>query len=842
MTDTKPQIVPLSTEMLYTACDSGGLGFKTTAELEPLDHFVGQDRAVEAVKFGIGMRRDGYNLFAFGPEGTGKSSLVKNFLETSSAEEPVPGDWCYVNNFAEPHKPRALSLPPGRGRPLARDMNRLIEDLGAAIPAAFESDEYRNRRQHMEDEFKKSHEDSMTSLQEEAEEIGVSIMRTPTGVAVAPVKNGEIVDPEVFKKLTKDEQDVLTKAMEKIQEKLQNALRSMPAWEKEHRDLIRDLGREITEFVVSHLINDLTPKYQDLPEVLSYIEDVNLDIIDHAQDFLPQEAGGGGTLGALLQGGGEPESTLKRYKVNVVVDNGPSTPEDTREDTGEDTPGGTGAGADLPRQVTGAPMIHEEHPTVPKLLGRIEHLSQMGALITDFTMIKPGALHAANGGYLVLDARKLLTQPYAWDALKRALVTKTIRIESPGEMYGFASTISLEPEPIPLQIKVVLLGEPDLYYLLSRHDPEFRKLFKVAADFDTVMSRSAETAMHYARLAASLSREEDVRPLDAKAVARIVEYGARLADDSERLSTHMGSVADLMREADYFAAETKAKTIGPKHIQTAIDAKTYRSDRFRERLQEQIERDTIVIDTDGMRVGEVNGLAVYQLDHFSFGKPSRISARVHLGRGEVVDIEREVALGGPLHAKGVLILSSYLTSKYSKEAPLALAANLVFEQSYGGVDGDSASSTELYALISAIAEIPLKQSIAVTGSVDQRGRVQAIGGVNEKIEGFFDICEARGLTGSQGVMVPKANVKHLMLRSDVVEACAKGQFRIYAVASIDEGLEILTGLEAGVADDKGQYPLGSINRAVTAKLAASAKKARAFTQPAQPQGNSKRKR
>lgn len=487
-------------------------------------------------------------------------------------------------------------------------------------------------------------------------------------------------------------------------------------------------------------------------------------------------------------------------------------------------------------------MIHEEHPTVPKLLGRIEHLSQMGALITDFTMIKPGALHAANGGYLVLDARKLLTQPYAWDALKRALVTKTIRIESPGEMYGFASTISLEPEPIPLQIKVVLLGEPDLYYLLSRHDPEFRKLFKVAADFDTVMSRSAETAMHYARLAASLSREEDVRPLDAKAVARIVEYGARLADDSERLSTHMGSVADLMREADYFAAETKAKTIGPKHIQTAIDAKTYRSDRFRERLQEQIERDTIVIDTDGMRVGEVNGLAVYQLDHFSFGKPSRISARVHLGRGEVVDIEREVALGGPLHAKGVLILSSYLTSKYSKEAPLALAANLVFEQSYGGVDGDSASSTELYALISAIAEIPLKQSIAVTGSVDQRGRVQAIGGVNEKIEGFFDICEARGLTGSQGVMVPKANVKHLMLRSDVVEACAKGQFRIYAVASIDEGLEILTGLEAGVADDKGQYPLGSINRAVTAKLAASAKKARAFTQPAQPQGNSKRKR
>ncbi|NQV55476.1 MAG: AAA family ATPase, partial [Rhodospirillales bacterium] len=400
------------------------------------------------------------------------------------------------------------------------------------------------------------------------------------------------------------------------------------------------------------------------------------------------------------------------------------------------------------------------------------------------------------------------------------------------------STVSLDPEPIPLDIKLVLLGEPDLYYLLTRYDPEFRKLFKVAADFDTVMGRNPETAIHYARLAASLTAEENMRPLDAHAVARVVEFGARLADDSERLSTHMGSIADLIREADYFAAETKSKSIGTDHIQTAIDAKIYRSDRVRERLQEQIERETIVIDTDGAQIGEVNGLAVYQLDHFSFGKPSRISARVHLGRGQVVDIEREVTLGGPLHTKGVLILSSYLSSKYSKDTPLALAANLVFEQSYGGVDGDSASSTELYALISAIAEIPLKQSIAVTGSVDQNGRVQAIGGVNEKIEGFFDICNARGLTGNQGVMIPAANVKHLMLRADVVEACTNGKFAIFAVSTIDQGLEILTGMDAGVADDNGEYPLGSVNRTVLAKLAASAKKAKALLGQGLPQNNS----
>ena len=816
----RPLHKPLPADKLYTECDTSQFDFKTTAGLEPLNEFIGQDRAVESVRFAIGMEREGYNLFAFGPQGTGKTSLVRNFLELKSKEQPVPDDWCYIHNFHESHKPKALKLPAGLGRPLAEDMRQLIEELLAAIPAAFEADDYRNRRQSLEEEFKKSHEESLTGIQDEAAEKNVAVIRTQTGLAVMPLQNGEVLKPEIFQKLPEKEQQERTEAMEEIQEKVQDTLNRVPEWEKEHREKVRELGRQATEFVVRHLIGGLKVKYKDILDVRSYLEEVHQDIVHNARDFLPDEMTEPQGLGALFKSGSGDASPLRRYQVNVIVDNC---------NPGESGDENAGVSADCTS--LGAPVVEEENPTQPHLVGRIEHLAQMGTLVTDFTMIKPGALHAANGGYLVLDARKLLMQPFAWETLKQALITKKIRYESPADSYGLATTISLDPEPIPLKVKVILLGEPDLYYLLTRHDPEFRKLFKVAADFETVMERSPDNALYYARLIAGMGRDENLKPLDVKAVARVVEYGARLADDSERLSTHMGSIVDLVREADYWAAEKNSKSIKAAHVQKAIDAKTYRSDRIRERLQEQIERDTIVIDTDGERVGEVNGLAVFQLDHFSFGKPSRISCRVHLGKGAVVDIEREVALGGPLHTKGVLILSSYLSSKYAKDQPLALSANLVFEQSYGGVDGDSASSTELYALISAIAAIPLKQSIAVTGSVDQHGRVQAIGGVNEKIEGFFDICSSRGLTGDQGVMIPQANVKHLMLRKDVVDACRKGNFNIWGVETIDQGIEILTGQEAGEADGKGEYPLGSINRSVTIKLRATSKKAQRLRQP-----------
>lgn len=818
---TRP--APLPPEKLYTVCDPQQFSFATTGELKPLDEFVGQPRAVSAVKFAVGMERDGYNLFAFGPEGTGKASLVRRFLEQNASAHQIPSDWVYVHNFAEPHKPRALKLPPAAGRALAEDMDRLIGDLRAAIPAAFEGEDYRTHRQGIEDEFKARGESSLEALQEEAAAKNVTIVRTQMGLAVAPTKDGEIVKPEDFEKLTDDEKTAYNTAMEEIQKKLQEALAQMPAWEKEHREQVRNLGRQVTEFIVGHLIEALHEKYKSNNPIASHLKDVHKDVIDHATDFLPapQENSPLQQMQIVLGARGDTaEDTLRRYRVNVVVDNCNRMAPDK----------------------FGAPVIEEDHPTLSRLVGRIEHASRFGTLVTDFMMIKCGALHEANGGYLVMDARKLLTQPYSWDALKRALSTKSIRIEGPGELYGMLGTTSLEPEPIPLNLKVVLLGEPELYYLLSQHDPEFAKFFKIAADFESSMDRDSEATLNYARLMASVVAKDSTKPLSRTAVARIVEHGARLAEDSEKLTTHLSAIADLIHEADYWARETHADVIDASHVQKAIDAQIYRADRIRERMLEQIERNTIVINTAGARVGEVNGLAVYQLDHFSFGKPSRISARVHQGRGGVIDIEREVALGGPLHTKGVLILSGYLAGKYSKDTPLALSANLVFEQSYGGVDGDSASSTELYVLISAIAEIPLKQSIAVTGSVDQYGRVQAIGGVNQKIEGFFDLCAARGLTGDQGVMIPAANVKHLMLRKDVVEACAHGKFAIYPIATIDEGLEVLTGLPAGEPDEHGEFPLGSVNREVVAKLAASSRAAMKFARMASSSANGDRKK
>jgi len=812
---------PLPPEKLYTPCDPDQFDFETTESVKPLEGIVGQDRAVEAVRFGIGMTSDGYNLFAFGPEGTGKASLVRQFLDKKAVERPVPDDWAYVNNFVEPHRPLALRLPPGKARPLANDMKQLIEDLRASIPAAFESDDYRTRRQGLEDEFKETHEETLTELQREASENGVAVIRTPVGLAVAPTRDGDILKPEDFNKLPKEEQERLKKAMEMIQEKLQETFSQMPKWEKEQRAKIRDLDRETTEFVVGHLIAELKRRYETLPDVLAYLDEVHKDVIQNASDFLPQEVPNiPGLSGVLRQGSGD---ALRRYQVNVIVDNCAQQSADDKQavepSEGKDLP---------PWPEVGAPVIEEENPTQPHLVGRIEHLSQMGALVTDFTMIKPGALHRANGGYLILDAHKLLTQPFSYEALKRALTTKSIRIEAPGESYGLLSTVSLEPEPIPLDLKVILLGEPDIYYILNQYDPEFRELFKVGADFDSQMMRDAEHARHYAALIATVGRRENLKPLDRGGVARVVEEGARMVEDTERLSTHMASIVDLVREADFWASEADAKVIGADHVQKAIDAQIYRSDRISKRMQEMIERDTIVIATEGAEVGQINGLAVYQLDQFAFGKPSRISCRVHMGKGEVIDIEREIALGGPIHSKGVLILSSYLASKYTRDLPLALSANLVFEQSYSGVEGDSASSAELYVLLSAISEIPIKQSFAVTGSVDQHGRVQAIGGVNEKIEGFFDICAKRGLTGEQGVLIPKANVKDLMLRKDVVDAAHAGKFHIYSVESIDQGIEILTGVPAGEADEHGDYPIGTVNRTVAAQLHKMSQKALAL--------------
>lgn len=795
----------LGPKALCARCDPARFTFKTTSELDDLTEVVGQARAMQAIEFGIGICRGGYNLFVLGTPGTGRHSVVRQFIERKAATEPVPPDWCYVNNFEQPHKPRLLELSAGTGAKLRRDMEQLIEDLRSAIPAAFESEEYRARRQELEQELKERQEHAFEEVRQQAEGHGISMFRTPSGMAFAPMRKGEVLSPEEFHKLPETEQKRIEAVVTSLEEQLEQIIHRLPQMRREGQRRIRELERDVTMSAVGHLIDELKKEYAPLPKVVSYLEAVQQAVIDNADDFRRQEEGQEITiLGISLSRAAAGASALRRFGVNVLIDH-------------------DGA--------KGAPVVYEDNPSYQSLVGRVEHISQIGALVTDFTLIKPGALHRANGGYLILDVRKILMQPYAWEGLKRALSSQEVRIESLGQALSLISTVSLEPEPIPLKIKVVLLGERLLYYLLNYFDPDFGDLFKVAADFEDTMTRTGESDLLYARLIATIARKEGLLALDRAACARLIEHGARMAADAEKLSIRLRDITDRLREADYWARQAGRDVVTGDDVQRALDARIYRADRLRERLQDEIHRGTLLIDTQGEHVGQVNGLSVVALDDFIFGHPSRITASVRLGKGEVLDIQREVELGGPLHSKGVLILSGFLGARYAPNRPLSLSASLVFEQTYGAVEGDSASSAELYALLSALAETPIKQSLAVTGSVNQHGEIQAIGGVNEKIEGFFDVCHRRGLTGEQGVLIPAANVKHLMLRHDVVEAVAQEKFHIYPVNTVDQGIELLTGLPAGVRDENGLFPDGSINQRVEVRLLILAEQARAYAAP-----------
>jgi lon-related putative ATP-dependent protease len=798
------RVESLKPEALCTRCDPEQFDFKTTAELDDLTEVLGQARAVEALQFGIGIRREGYNLFVLGEPGTGKHHVVQQFLGERAARESIPSDWCYVNNFAEAHKPHVLQLPAGMGVRLRGDIEQLMNDLRVAIPTAFESEEYRTRRHELEEQIKEQHEHAFQELHQQAESHQIALIRTPTGMAFAPMKKGEVLSPEDYEKLPDEDKKRTEAVIAALEEQLAKIIHQLPQWRREGQQRIQQLDREVTMSVVGHLIDELKRSYADHTTVVETLESIQQAVIDNADDFKRSEDGGEiNFLGITLQrpGGG---ASLRRYQVNVLIDNS---------------------------STQGAPVIYENNPTFPALIGRIEHIAQMGALVTDFMLIKPGALHRANGGYLLLDARKVLMQPYAWEGLKRALSARELRIESLGQALSLVSTVSLEPEPIPLDIKVVLLGEPLLYYLLSAYDPEFSELFKVAVDFGHDMKRDPDTNLMYARLIATLARRDQLLPLDRGAVARVVEQAARQVEDAEKLSVQLREMADLLRESDHWAREARRDLITRDDVQHAIDARINRMDRIRERLHEAIQRGTILIDTSGSRTGQINGLSVMGLGDYAFGHPTRITANVRIGKGEVVDIQREVELSGPIHAKGVMILAGYLGSRYANDRPLVLSASLVFEQTYGEVEGDSASSAELYALLSALADVPIKQSLAVTGSVNQHGVVQAIGGVNEKIEGFFDVCQARGLTGDQGVLIPAANIKHLMLRQEVIDAVRDGKFHIYPVTTIDEGIELLTGMPAGERGADGLFPEGTINRQVEIRLITLAELARAFGVP-----------
>jgi lon-related putative ATP-dependent protease len=784
-----PAALPASA--LRRPADLAALAFETTAELDPLPSLAAQGRAADALSLGIGIAGRGFNVFAVGRTGARIGDALHGALAAAGQERPTPADWVYVNNFAAPHRPIALSLPPGRAPALRAAAAHMVEDLRAALPAMFEGEDYQRRRSAIESSLHGEAERAFNALGAQAGAQGLAILRTPMGFGVAPVKDEKVVPAEEFATWPEERQRTTREAIAGIEKALEETLRAIPRIEKRRRDAVRELDRETAKFVIDQAIAEATEGFADLPRIGEHFEAARADLIDNAAMLIEAEAGKPDGMPPALMRMGSP---FDRYEVNVLVTQA--------------------------ADAAGAPVIEEHHPTLGNLLGRIEHLPVQGALVTNFRMIRAGALHRANGGILLLDARELLSESFSWLALKRALSQGRITIEDVPQLVGLNAIVSLEPDPIPLDCKVVLVGERMVHALFAALDPDLGEHFKVLADFDDVIDRSPETEAMMARLVAELARRAGTRALDRGAVAAMLERAARLAEDQARLTLLIEALRDLIVEADHWCGKAGRAVIAQADIDRALAEQRRRGERARLLTREAILRDIALIDTSGSRIGQINGLSVMAMSGGpAFGTPTRITARVGAGSGRIVDIEREVELGGPLHSKGVLILSGFLAGRYALHAPMSLHASLVFEQSYGGVEGDSASAAELLALLSALSGVPLRQDLAITGSISQHGDIQPIGGVNEKIEGFFELCAARGLTGSQGVVIPAANVQHLMLDGAVVEACAAGRFAVHAVQHIDQAIALLTGQPAGQRGGDGRFPEGSVNALVEAALA-----------------------
>jgi len=800
----------LSADQLRRACIPTDLSFQSTDDLEQMNEIIGQDRATRAIEFGLDIPSYGYNIYALGPAGAGKTTTIAKYLERKAAERPVPNDWGYVNNFQRPDEPLALRLPPGGGRDLRDRLDALLNKLEEQLPKAFESENYEQHRKEMVEELEQRRRQVLEAMESFARERGFAIVQMPMGLLFAPLIDGKAATPEQFEQLPVEEQKAYQSKEPELRTEMERSLRELKALSDEAVNRLQNLDREIAAATVGPGFDELQADYVAWDEVVEYL----LAVREHISQNVEQYKSGAGVQGdrpspaTLLLG--PPESLFEHYRINVVVDHG-----------GE----------------TGAPVVVETNPTYYNLIGRIEQEAQFGTLVTDYSLIKGGSLLRANGGYLVVDARALLRQPLAYEALKRSLRHQQVKIEELGAQFSLIATTSLSLEPIPLDVKVILIGDPYTYYLLYAYDDEFQKLFKVRADFASQMDWTAENMVKVARFIRTRCAEEDLPPFDASGVAKVIEYSGRLVEDQRKLTTRFAHVADIVREAAYWArTAAKDRPAGPffvadQDVQRAIDERRYRSSLVEERVREAIVNDTVMIDVAGAKVGQVNGLAVLALGDTMFGKPTRITAKTFLGQAGVVNVEREAKLSGKVHDKGMLILSGYLGGKFAQDKPLSLTATLAFEQSYDGVDGDSASSTEVYALLSALARLPLQQGIAVTGSVNQHGQIQAIGGATAKIEGFFDVCKEKGLTGQQGVIIPAANVQTLMLREDVVEAVAAGQFHIYPVSSVDEGIAILTGLPAGERGPDGRYAEGTVNRRVDDALRGLAVRLRNFGKP-----------
>jgi len=794
-------------ERLRRSCDPASLPFESTKEVEPLLGTVGQERAISSIEFGVEIGSGGFNIFVAGPSGSGRTATACTYVEQAARAQPVPDDWVYVHNFEDPYRPQAIRLPAGQGGDLAKRMDELVEAARREIPRAFESEDCERRRNDILTQLHQRQQALYSQIQESAKAQGFAIELTPAGILTVPLVDDHPLSTEEYERLPEEVKQELERRGEELRQRLEQALHEGRQQEKEATEKLRELEREVALFAVGHLFDDLRDRYREHPEVLDYLRRVQEDIPEHLEDFRagPQQPEGLPAALAELQGSSR-EEHLARYKVNVFVDNS-----------------GT----------KGAPVVQEHYPTYYNLMGRLEYQARFGAMTTDFRQIKPGAVHRANGGYLVLDALSVLTSPFAWDALKRALQTRESRIENIGEQYTPIPAATLRPEPIPLNLKVVMVGDPFIYYLLYHLDEDFRKLFKVKADFGPDMDRSDQHVQMYAGFISRQVRERGLRHFDRTGVARMVEYGSRLVEDQGKLSTRLADVADMVVEASHWAGRNGHELVTAADVDQAVAHREYRSNLIEERIREYIEEGTIIIDTEGSRPAQVNGLSVVDLGDYSFGRPSRITARVSLGGEGVIAIEREIKLSGPIHSKGVLILSGYLSGKYAQRYPLALSATLTFEQTYDEVEGDSASSAELYVLLSALSGLPLKQGVAVTGSVNQVGQIQAVGGVTRKVEGFFEVCKAKGLTGEQGVIIPEANVKNLMLKDEVVQAVRDGRFHLWSVRTVDEGIELLTGTPAGEQRADGSYPEGTVHHLVDARLREFAERLKEFGAPAE---------
>ncbi len=782
-------ITKLRPDELYRKCDPDSFTFAGTDAVVELPMTIGQEKALNSLDFGLNMDSAGFNIFAIGESGTGKMSTVMYMLRKKAANEEAPADWCYVHNFKDPDSSIALSFGPGKSAVFHKELEEMIKILKLEIPKAFESKEYETQKSKIVDEFQQKQQEYLARLDSEAKERGFTVKRGPTGVLIVPVKeNGELMSKEEFEALDAKARKKLEETGRLFQEKLNDVVRILREAEKIVGEMVMRLDRMVALDIVGPMVDAIQKKYAEQEKVVKYLEDVKEDILTHLDDFKATEEPPSPLPFLKVPKG---ETSFARYAVNVIVNNGESK---------------------------GAPVVYESNPTYLNLFGRMEYKVQYGMATTDFTMIKAGSLHKANGGYLVIDALELLRNAFSYEALKRALKNGEIRIEDVLEQYRLISTAGLKPEAIPLNVKVVLTGNPYLYYILRAYDEDSRELFKVKADFDSRMERNRENTDKYALYVAQCQKDENLLSFDRTAVARLVEMGSRLADHQDKLSTRFGDIADLIREAHYWAKKDGVEAVTAAHVTKAVKEKIYRVNRIEERLQEMMLEDTLIVNTAGEKVGQVNGLAVLDIGDYSFGKPSRITAKTYMGRAGVVNLERETKMSGKIHEKAILIITSYLGGKYAVKKPISLSASITFEQLYEMVEGDSATCAELYALLSSISGVPLKQSFAVTGSMDQNGDVQPIGGVNQKIEGFFLLCKMRGLDGSHGVIIPKRNARNLVLSDEVIEAVERGLFAVYTIDRMEEGLEFLAGMPAGELGTDGTYPEGTLNHLVEKRL------------------------